>query len=67
MSEPLPKLHSTIISRCVTAKHATAGWVRHGVKATAGASTQGELDDAEKNQDEKGGGDGHIQRIAHWS
>ena len=67
MGESLPELHSTIISRNVTAKHAAAGRVRHRVKAAAGVSTQGEFHDAAKNEDKKGGGDGHIQRIAHGS
>lgn len=67
MGESLPELHSTIISRNVTAKHAAAERVRHGVKAATGVSTQGEFDDAAKNEDEKGSGDGHIQRIAHCS
>ncbi|WP_211624664.1 hypothetical protein [Paraburkholderia domus] len=68
MGESLPELHSTIISRYVIAKHATAERVWHGVKATGqGASIQGEPDDAEENAGEKGGGDGHIQRIAHGS
>ncbi|NPT44128.1 hypothetical protein GNZ12_31895 [Paraburkholderia sp. 1N] len=67
MGESLPKLHSTIISRYVTAKQAAAGWFRQGVKATARTSAQGELDDAAKNEDEKRGGDGHVQRIAHSS
>ncbi|MFM0500080.1 hypothetical protein [Paraburkholderia caffeinilytica] len=67
MSESLPELHSTIISRNVTAKHAAAERVWHGVKATAEVSSQGEFDDAAKNQNEKDRGDGHIQRIAHCS
>jgi hypothetical protein len=67
MGESLPELHSTIISRYVTAKQAAAGWIRQGMKATARASAQGELDDAAKNEDKKRGGDGHIQRIAHCS
>jgi hypothetical protein len=35
MGESLPELHSTIISRNVTAKHAAAERVWHGMKATA--------------------------------
>jgi hypothetical protein len=35
MGESLPELHSTIISRNVTAKHAAVGQVWHGVNATA--------------------------------
>ena len=30
-------------------------------------STQGKFDDAAKNEDEQGGGDGQIERIAHCS
>jgi hypothetical protein len=67
MGESLPKLHSAIISRYVTAKQAASAWVRQGMRATARASAQGELDDAAKNEDEKRGGDGHVQRITHCS
>jgi hypothetical protein len=71
MGESLPKLHSTIISRHVTAKHGEtcsreAGSGR-GENDGGRASAQGELDDAEQDEDQQGGGDCHIQRVAHYS
>lgn len=73
MGESLSELHSTIISRDVTARHAVArtfrAWRIHSNERGERALllVQDELDEAGQDKDQQGGGNCHIQRIAHTS